>query len=315
MTPTPGTEIIETPKAETLPRGFNPNRDQLDLLKQTIAKDTTDDEFSLFIEVCKHKGLDPFAKQIYCIKRYDQEAGKYVMTIQTGIDGFRLQAERSGKYAGQTPPEWCDASGRWLPVWLADTPPAAARVGVYRKDFQAPLYSIAVFKEYAPRYKRKEGGFDLVPMWKRMPANQLIKCAEAGALRKAFPDECGGMYVPEEMHRQDVDGGAPLMQPGPLVTPPAQPEKNAYKVMLDAFAALKSEIGEELYYKVLAARGLKHSNQIRSRELARQIYNEMKAAGVAAAAPAPEPAAPVPETPATPAADEWEVWDRSGEQQ
>ena len=99
---------------------------QTALIRRTLTDQRdplTEDEFALFIEVAKRTGLDPFRRQVYAIKR----AGK--MSIQTGIDGFRVLAQRSGEYEGQLGPEWCGPDGVWRDVWLATEPPAAARVG------------------------------------------------------------------------------------------------------------------------------------------------------------------------------------------
>jgi hypothetical protein len=140
---------------------------QIDLIKRTIAKGCTNDELSLFINQCNRTGLDPFSRQIYVRKQWDSKEQREVMTIGTAIDGFRLIAERSNEYEGQEGPYWCGIDGQWVDVWPK--------------------------KDGAPN-----------SMWSKMPANQLAKCAESLALRKAFPQDLSGLYTAEEMGQANV---------------------------------------------------------------------------------------------------------------
>jgi phage recombination protein Bet len=179
--------------AEMSTREFS--RKEVELLKRTIAQDATDTELSMFIQNCKRYGLDPFTGQIHAVKRWDSNAGREVMSVQVGIDGFRLIADRTGKWTGTKGPYWCDKDGEWTDVWLKDSNPAAAKVGVLRSDFSEPRWGIARWDAYVAT---KKGG-DPTFMWRKMPAHMLAKCAEALALRSAFPNDLSGLYTDAEM--------------------------------------------------------------------------------------------------------------------
>jgi phage recombination protein Bet len=177
------------------------SREQIQLIKDTIAKEATDDELRQFVAVCDRLGLDPFAKQIYLVRRWDKQLGRHVAQSQVSIDGFRVVAERSGQYRGQTAPQWCGWDGQWRDVWLDREPPAAARIGIWREGYREPLYRTANLTSFVQTTK----GGEPAAMWRTMPEVMLLKCAEAQALRAAFPNHLGGVYATEEMGQAQND--------------------------------------------------------------------------------------------------------------
>ena len=239
-------------------------RDQVDLIKRTIAKGATDDELALFVAAANRTGLDPFQRQIYAIKRGGQ------MTIQVGIDGFRLIAERTGEYEGQTRTEWCGPDGAWRDVWLDNGPPAAARVGVYRQGFREPLYGTALFRSYS------QGS----GLWQKMPEVMLAKCAEALALRRAFPAQLSGLYVTEEMEQADRDnepvhttiakGKRRVETPTPAPVPPVEDEHAV--TMRGKLQALADKFHTPFAEAVMACRmqfGVKQAGDLTDEHLAK----------------------------------------------
>jgi phage recombination protein Bet len=279
-------EIVQAP---TVPES------KLQLLRDTYAKGATPSEFELFVAVSNKLRLDPFARQIYAVKRYDSTLKREVMQAQVSIDGMRLTAERTGKYGGQGAPQWCGYDGQWLDVWLSDDePPVAARVAVYRTDFVQPIVAVALFREYA---QRKQGG-ELTRFWQMMPANQIAKCAESLALRKAFPNELSGVYSDAEMSQAENDNARPTHKPQPPAAKTVAPDKAkparfhaawsnptwAGKALADAPQHVLAEYLEALD-RVLAddRRKRLHPDLAKAKAEAEVVYDAIVAAAVDAA--------------------------------
>ncbi|HEX7105803.1 MAG TPA: phage recombination protein Bet [Acidothermaceae bacterium] len=165
-------------------------------LVQLGVANASNADLAVFFHQSVRTGLDPFAKQIYMIERQGKQ------TIQTGIDGFRLIARRAvnatGESLGYEETLWCGSDGVWRDIWLDPQPPAAAKVVVVRDGNRYP--AVALFSEYAAT--KRDG--TLTGMWLSKPALMLAKCAEALALRKAFPLDLSGLYTSDEMQSSDT---------------------------------------------------------------------------------------------------------------
>lgn len=177
-------------------------RTQIDLIKRTVAKGASDDELKMFIQVCKGANLNPFLKQVHLIPRWDSKEGREIRAIQVSIDGFRAIAEESGAYAGNEDPVFTGedviqiSAGKDSKATKELKVPEKATVTVY-KLVQGQRYAFAATARWTEYYPGPKMGFQ----WHLKPFLMLGKCAEALALRKAFPKLLSGMYAQEELDR------------------------------------------------------------------------------------------------------------------
>lgn len=220
--------------------GANYTGAQLALIKRTVAKDTNSDEFDLFMAVAKMKGLDPFSKQISAIVFKKDDPEKRNMSIITTIDGMRAIAARSGRYR----PDEDEPAYEYDEAEISPANPKGiikAKVRIFIADAMReggwkPATGVAYWEEFAPIKEAAEGGFDwvdtgevwpdtgkpkkrkvprqagaqVIPQldrsgnWGKMPRVMLAKCAEAQALRKAFPEDLSGIYEGAELDRAQI---------------------------------------------------------------------------------------------------------------
>lgn len=171
----------------------------IDLLRKTIAPKTNDQQFALFAAVVARTGLDPFARQIYAVVRSTSDGPQ--MTIQTGIDGYRAQADKTGEYAGSDEPVFgppCECALAQTvphPEWASST--------VYRRKPGSAERDPYTARVYFDEYVAYDRNGSVTSFWRRMPRNQVGKCAEAAALRKAFSEKLSGVYTSDEMGQAD----------------------------------------------------------------------------------------------------------------
>lgn len=152
------------------------DKDQLAVIKENVAKNASNVQLQFFLEVCARRGLDPLLRQIHWTPR----------GIIVAIDGLRLIAKRTGKYRPGATKHILDENGKLerveATVWQLFTYPDGSH------DWHE-VTEEATLKEYIAS----------TPTWNKMPRVMLAKCAEARALRRAFPDEMGGLYAESEM--------------------------------------------------------------------------------------------------------------------
>ena len=231
-------------------------RAQIELIKTQVAKGATDDELKMFITVCRNTKLDPFVRQVHFVKRWDSKLGREVGVIQVGIDGFRSIAEMSGKYAGSEDVVYKDEQEVELSKQKIIIP-GSATAAVYKLMDNGERYPFTATARWTEYYPGDKQGY----MWRKMPFGQLGKCAEALALRKAFPKQLSGLYAPEEMD-----------QGGTTVDSKKQVESNYQKVKTMISKAKKNGL-EGFKEKI---NGSKLYNATQKKELVKAVDSRLK---------------------------------------
>jgi phage recombination protein Bet len=171
---------------------------QLAAFRQLGMGDAPDEDLAVFLHRCQVTGLDPFARQIRLRKDRQKVDGEWQdkWSIETEIDGYRVIASRAAKRDGVDlsygPTYWYDAAGNKSELWLGAGTPAGASVTVYKDG--RPFPGAVRFDSFAS--KNQQG--QLMAQWARMPDHMIAKCAEAQALRKAFPLDLDGIEAADE---------------------------------------------------------------------------------------------------------------------
>jgi len=176
------------------------------------------ESIAMVIEYCKAANLDPLQKPVHIVPMWDKASGQMRDVIMAGISLYRIQASRSGQYGGTSEPEFGPTTT--AKIGGADcTYPAWCKITVGRIIQGQIVHSVAKefwIENYATKSKN-----DSAPnaMWRKRAFGQLAKCAEAQALRKAFPELCS-FYTAEEMEGKELAGEID-------VTPKKEEQKSA----------------------------------------------------------------------------------------
>lgn len=161
---------------------------KVDIVRRMYCATLSNDEFEVFLHICRHCGLDPSMKQIYAIKR----GGK--LTPQTGIDGYRLIAERTGKYA----------PGREATYNYNDKGALISATAYVKKMTNDGTWHEVSATAFFEEYCQKDGQGQPTQFWKKFRHVMIAKCAETLALRKAFPGDLSAIRTEEEMQQAEV---------------------------------------------------------------------------------------------------------------
>lgn len=212
-------------------------------LKSSLYPGASDASVDMVLSYCQAAGLDPMTKPVHIVPIWDRKSKSMRDVVMPGIGLYRTQASRSGQFAGISEPEFGpdvtdNVGGRRI------TYPQWCKVSVRRLLPNGSVAEFPAVERWLENYAQ-EGGPDksTAPnaMWTRRPYGQLAKCAEAQALRKAFP-EFGAQATAEEMDGAEFDG------PAPAATVTAMPQRasatGAKPVATDPVIDVDPETGE-----------------------------------------------------------------------
>lgn len=220
-------------------------------LRAEFCKGFTDEQAEACFTFCRVRNLLPGKHVLFQLRRskeWDEVVGAKVdvtkIVFITTIDASRLIAQRTGQYGGPAPEQYIYLDDNGTPSLVSEIPlpklplvpgqtplprePWAVKTTVFRKDFDHPVSSVARFDAYASTYKTTNGPV-LTEMWVKRGPEQLAKCSEMLSLRRAFPEELGGLYIAEEFKAESEDAPvipASVSVPSTVPVPPVAPKVN-----------------------------------------------------------------------------------------
>ena len=214
--------IFEMPEAEVMA-----------VMRNSLYPGAQDESIKMVLGYCRAAGLDPMHKPVHIVPMWDKNTKTMRDVIMPGIGSYRTQAARSGDYAGVSEPEFGDDVTVTLDG-VQVTYPAWCRVTVRRLMRNGQVAEFSAVERWTENYATQKRD-SLAPnaMWLKRPYAQLAKCAEAQALRKAFP-EFGSQPTSDEMAGKELvefdgtrDKQVAQQKPEPKVIPAYPDDKNA----------------------------------------------------------------------------------------
>lgn len=188
------------------------SRERVELIRRTICpKGIGEDEFTLFIEQCKRSGLDPLLKEAFCVGRRQnagsRERPNWVTRyeFQPSEAGMLARAERFPDFKGiqasavYAEDEIIVDQGKGEVVHRFN--PAkrkGALVGAWARVVREGKLPVVVWLDFS-------GYVQQTPLWAKIPTTMIEKCSRVAALRKAYPEAFGGLYVREEMPAEEYE--------------------------------------------------------------------------------------------------------------
>ena len=193
--------------------------DLMEVLGNSLYPGAQRNSIKMVVGYCRAAGLDPMQKPVHIVPMWDSKSKSMRDVVMPGIGSYRIQASRSGEYAGMSDAEY----GPDITESLGGkqvTYPQWCRVIVKRIMKNGQIAEFAATERWTENYAtRGKDSQEPNAMWSKRPYAQLAKCAEAQALRKAFP-EFGSQPTSDEMEGKEIDGDFIPAQSARVPEPP-----------------------------------------------------------------------------------------------
>lgn len=176
------------------------------VLQSSLYPGAKTDSIKLVLSYCKAAGYDPMQKPVHIVPMWDGKEQVMRDVIMPGVGLYRTQAARTGQLAGMSEPEFGEDVTEKI-GGVETTYPKWCRVTVRRRLQTGEIVEFTAREFWKENYAVK-GGKDksIAPnaMWTKRPYAQLAKCAQAQALRIAFPEATGSEATADEMEGREI---------------------------------------------------------------------------------------------------------------